>query len=838
MSRRSAAGLATRALLRAFARHRFRLIAAVFAGTMCVALTTSVFVIASSVNDAIESVSLSSVANAERVVQARSSSGMSLRLLPRMKREAPGAKLAPVLLANTRLAESGEDPILVAGAGPSLAPFLPAADRKAVESLPAGHSIVLGEGYAHSHGLEVGSRLPIQTPNGKVRWRVAALVPGAAANGGALAITSLPALARAFQREGVADLVLASGGGSADALQANLEKAVGQAASVIPPSQANDSYQRAFEPTQNLLDIFVAVAVLAAGAILFFCWRLALEDAREELVRLRLCGARVLDLALAAAAVMAGIFAISVLVGGPIGILIGAALSSFTHTLITLTQLAANPGVPVVEPLTQSIGISLLVFAITLGSSVLAIRQMSVIEAVVGRREVDRVGSERWRLTVGVAAGALVISLVTLLALPASDRQVSLLPLLVLLGALSLLAPTVVGALIRRRSGFASLAAGRELALSARRTASLLFVFGLAIAMAIALQGAASSLQDGISHGVERWTGPYLFVQPAQSGANLQDDKFGTRTGERLARLPGVKDVAYFTYSTVELHETRVPVWTWGPDHSGRYANFDSTEGPSGEALWHALEGPNVAISSNYARLYGTKLGEQISVPTVGGAPRQLRVVAVVDDLTTTTGMLLVGPRQYLALTGDRRSYEDILVPRPGASTTAIAARVENLLDGSYPGIAVYDQAQIRDRFNALTGQLVGAFIVFSRIMFVLALLVGGATLATGLSLRRRSLALTRLAGAPVSTVQAQLRREALALGLAAWLIAAPVGIGLVYALIAAIAAQSGLLPTVELPTVLIVASLPLALAMSILSLLAAAPRRRIPLTVVALAEE
>lgn len=838
MSRFGPAGLATRALLRSFARHRFRLVAALVAGTMCVALTTSVFVIAASVNDAIKGVSLSSVANAERIVQARSSSGMSLRLVPRMKREAPEAKLAPVLLANTRLAESGEEPILIAGATRSLASFLPAADRAAVESLPPGPSIVLGEGWAHDHGLEVGSQLAVQTPSGKVSWRVAALVPGATANGGALAISSLPAVARAFQREGVADLVLASGGGSPDTLQANLEKAVGQAASVVRPSQVSDSYQRAFEPTKNLLDIFVAVAVLAAGAILFFCWRLALEDAREELVRLRLCGARVLDLALAAAAVMAGIFALSVLVGGPIGILIGAALSSFSRTLITLTQLAASPTVPVVEPLVQSIGISLLVFAITLGSSVLAIRKMSVIEAVVGRREVDRVGSERWRLTVAVAAIALVISLVALLALPADKRSVALVPLLVLLGALSLLAPTVVGALIRRPSGFASLAAGRELALSARRTASLLFVFGLAIAMAIALQGAASSLQDGINGGVERWTGDYLFVQPAQSGANLQDDKFSSRTGERLARLPGVREVAYFTYSTVELHGTRIPVWTWGPDHSGRYANFDSTEGPSGEALWKALEGPNVAISSNYARLYGTKLGDRILVPTVGGEPRQLRVVAVVDDLTTTTGMLVVSPHQYTALTGDRRAYEDILVLRPGVSPTAVEARVEGLLEGPYPGIAVYDQAQIRHRFSALTGQLVSAFSVFSRIMFVLALLVGGATLATGLSLRKRSLALTRLAGAPVGTVKSQLRREAFGLGLASWLIAAPVGIGLVYALIAAIASQSGLLPTVELPVLLIVASLPLALAMSMLSLLAAAPRRRIPLTVAALADE
>lgn len=838
MSRFAGAGLAARALLRAFARHRFRAIAAVFAGVMCVALTTSVLVIASAVNDAIAGVSLSSVAKADWAVQARSSSGMSLRLLPDMRRDAPRADLAPVLLANTRLAEQGEDPLLLAGTNQALKSFLPSKDRTAVDKLSKGDDVVLNEGWAERHDLQVGSRLPIETPTGRTLWRVAALVGGQAANGGALALAPLPAVARAFQREGVADLVLASAPGSPTRLQAKLQKSVGDAALVANPDHTTASYQKAFEPTRNLLNIFVAVAVLAAGAILFFCWRLALEDAREQLARLRLCGARIRDLALAASLVMGGVFLISVLIGGPLGILIGASLSSFTRTLITLTQLAASPGVPVVEPLSRAIVISLVIFALALGSSLVTIRQMPVIEAVVGRREVGRLDSARWRLTLLVAAVALVVSLFCLLALSSSQQQLALVPLLVLLGALSLIAPTLIGAMIRRRPSFASLGAGRELALSARRTASLLYVFGLAIAMAIALQGAASSLQNGIARGVEAWTGDYLFVQPAGSGANLQDDKFSTATAGRLRDVAGVSQVAYFTYSTVEMHDTRIPIWTWGPNHSGRYADLDSTEGPSGEALWRRLRGPAVAVSSNYSRLYDTKVGDQVSVPAPDGSTRKLHVAAVVDDLTTTTGMLVVGPRQYIALTGDRRAYEDILSIAPGASANAVGARVKHLLAPDYPGIAVYDQTQIRDRFNSLTGQLVGAFIVFSRIMFVLALLIGGATLATGLSLRQRSLALTRLVGAPVTMIKSQLRREALALGIASWLIAAPVGIGVIYAMISAIAAQSGSLPRVELPVSLILISLPLALGMSLLSLLAAAPRRRIPVTVVALAEE
>lgn len=830
------AGLAARALLRAFVRHRFRAVAAIVAGIACVALTTSVLVIASSVEDAIKGVSVSSLARAEWIVQARSSSGMSLSLRSAMQAAAPSANLDAVLLANTRLAAPGETPLVVVGTNLDIIPFLPRRDLGAVESLAEPNTVVLNQAFARAHGLRVGSNLPIETPSGRTLLRVASLVADQAGNGGALAFAGLSTVQRAFEREGVTDAVLASGPEPAR-LRRELQRAVGEAGVVVAPSQVTASYQKAFMPTQNLLDIFVAVAVFAAGAILFFCWRLALEDAREQLARLRLCGAQIKQLALAAVVVMGGVFVISVLVGGPVGILLGVSLSGFARTLITLTQLAAAPATPIVQPLTRAIVLSLVIFGLSLGTSLLTIWRLPVIEAVVGRRAVDRVGSPHWRLTALVAGSALAASLVCLLALPAIDHEFALVPLIVVLGSLSLLAPAFIGSLIRRRPSFASLGAGRELALSAPRTASLLSVFAIAIAMAIALQGAAGSLERGISRGVEAWTGNYIFVQPAQSGANLQDDKFASAITARLQAVPGVSQVGSFTYSTVELHGTRIPLWTWGPTHMGRYANMRSVAGPSGEALWAALGGSTVAVSSNYARLYGTKVGDEIAVPALVGA-RKLRVVAIVDDLTTATGMLLVGPQQYLALTGDHRQYEEILRLAPGASLAAVKAGVKRLLAPQYPGVAVYDQRQIRGRFSALTGQLVQAFAIFGRIMFVLALLIGGATLATGLSLRQRSLALSRLVGAPVVVIRRQLRREAVALGVAAWLIAAPIGVGLVYALIATIATQSGLLPRAELPITLILLGFPLAIVMSLLSLAAAAPSRRIPVTVAALAEE
>jgi putative ABC transport system permease protein len=230
-------------------------------------------------------------------------------------------------------------------------------------------------------------------------------------------------------------------------------------------------------------------------------------------------------------------------------------------------------------------------------------------------------------------------------------------------------------------------------------------------------------------------------------------------------------------------------------------------------------------------------VGDRIAVPALDGI-RRLRVVAIVDNLSSPAGMLLTAPALYRSITGDTRHYQAIVELEPAASAAAVAARIRELLASRYLRLTVYDREEIRDRFDAIAGQLVQAFVVFGQIMFLLALLIAGATVATSLSLRQRSLALTRLVGAPVSVVWKQLLREAVALGLAAWLIAAPVGIGCVYALIAAISAQSGLLPAVQLPVAMIVLSLPLAIVLSVLALLLAGPRRRLPVMVAALAEE
>lgn len=838
--------LAARSLLRSLLMHRLRAAAAVFAGALCVALTAAVAVVSTAVEDAIEGAPITSAVEADWVVQARSSSGMELSVTRRLRAAAPDAELAPMLAVNTRLARGDHAPLLVVGTTRAAAAFLPAALRGAVRDLaqarqPADDglagSLILSRAWATARGLGRGDRIAIEAPGGVTRWRVVALATGPAANGGAVVLGTLSRIATAFDRPGALDLVLASAGPatSRERLRAKLARAAGPAAAVVAPADTAASNVRAFEPIRNLLRLFVAIVVLAAAATLFLSWRVALDDARAQLAGLRLSGARMAHLGGGATAVLALVLAASVALGAPAGILLGAALSGFTRDMVSLSQLSASPELPVVEPLLQALAVTTLAFVCALWASLMTIRRLTVIEAVVGRTTSTR------RAALGAALAGAAASLgasALALGFAGGTHPLLLAPLLMLLVCLALLGPLVLGAVVRRRPGFSALAAGRELTFSARRSASLLIVFGLAIALALALGGVAQSLRTGIDGGVRAWTLADLYVQSAPSGDNLLDDKLAPRVARDVASVEGVKRVGYYTYSTVELHRTRIWLWTWGPRaQAPGLARFNVVEGPSGAALWRALDGATAAVSSNFHRLYGTGVGDRIAVPGAREA-RRLRVVAVIDDLTSPSGLIVVGPRTYDGLTADRRRFQLIADARDGAAIADVQVAIRSMLRGAHPGLVVYDRHAIRERFGALTGGLVQAFVVFSRVMFVLALLIGGATLATSLSVRERSLALTRLAGASAAQVRRQLLIESLALGACAWIIAAPIGLGLTSALMAAVSAQTGLLPAVRPAWWLFALSLPIALAMSMASLLVAGPRRRMPATAAALAEE
>ncbi|MET0143541.1 MAG: ABC transporter permease [Ilumatobacteraceae bacterium] len=435
-------------------------------------------------------------------------------------------------------------------------------------------------------------------------------------------------------------------------------------------------------------------------------------------------------------------------------------------------------------------------------------------------------GSRAVRTWIAVALLCAGCSVVALTVLPDAARPVAILFVIGLVVAAAQLAPVVAGNVLCARPHFADLAAGRALRFARPRFAYVIAVLALAISLSIGLDGAAKSLKADVGRSVAAWTIGDLYVRPAPPGKSLHDEKFAVGTSERLRDVAGVESVGWFSYSTIELYGTRVPVWTWSADDVEDFVRFRVADGARGSRLWQQLDDGEIALSHNFARLHDVRVGDTVSLPTTTGAA-DLVVAAIVDDSASDAGVVITGATTYSALTGDRRPQEIELRLAPGADPAAVEEEVTALLSPEHEGLVVYDRAEIRAAFASLAGDLLDSFVIVGRLLFVVALLVGATATVTGMTTRKREFGLSRLSGADRTVVRGQLLRESLAVATSAWVIGFPMGLLLVPALLRGLASQTGVVPAVSWPWPAALACLPAAVLLALTALALATPQRR-----------
>ena len=837
MSRRSrhqSAGvwIVALALLRSLRRRRMRVAAAFAAGVCGLALTTAVFVISWSVLDAIRDVKISSLDHADWAAVARSSSGMDASVAQRIRRAVRGAHVAPVILANTRLVDGGTEPFLLVGATTELERLLAPREQRQMRRLPVlrGDALYLTQEAAKDRHIRVGDTVALQTPGGVRSWRVTGLIEGSFANRGQVAFATLPTVARAFERPRSIDMLFIGLPTAASDGHARLQRAVAGVATIVRPDHMTDGWAKSFRSLRSLLAVFALLALLTSAGVLYFAWRLTVEEERLNVARLCLVGASKRHLAVAATLIAIPALCICLLVGAPLGLALGASLSGFTDRLVTLAQLAAHPRTPIVKPVLATAAIGGLTLTLAWIGATMALLRVPLIESITARRAAPAPRSVRGAAIATLTAG---VASMVLLRIPATHARALAAAglLLTLLGA-SMVGPALAGAVLSRLPGWTALAAGREVTHGLRRSSSLVAVFALAVAMAIGLDGAAGSLRRQMDANVRAWTKADIFVDAAPPGENLQDDKFAPWREAAVKRTPGVVASGWFAYSLLDMGPHRVSLWSWGSGDGirglQRLVALDVTDGPSGARFWQALERGEIGVSTNFARLNDVGVGDTIVVPGRSRAWR-LPIAAVVNDLVSDGGVLFVSPRRYAQLSGDRRRYQFAAALAPGANVRAARAHLQHAFGAAYPDSVVWDQAEIRGHFASLTSGLLQAFGLVARVLFLLALLIGATAITAGVSARRRSLAIAQMVGASRRLVRRQVIVEHLTLGACAWIVGVPVGLALVPAIVNVVAVVAGLLPGIQLGWSSALVTLPLTLALVVMALLLATRRSSTP---------
>ncbi|MFK4071119.1 FtsX-like permease family protein [Streptomyces sp. NPDC029674] len=830
--------LVSRSLSRSWRRSPARMASAVAAGIGGVLLTTAMLLVSFSVLDAIKGASIGGIRENVVAVEARAPGGLTEGVATRAEQET-GVKASRVSVISTRASHPGQDsdPVIVFGIDQRLASLTDDGLARQIERSTLGaDEVFLTEKWADDHGLKKGDKVSVTSPQGVQKWRIAALLKGDVANQGAVVIAPQPTVATAFDRGSHSDVLLFDGKGKDRAgLEAAAEKAVAGAADIKKPSEVLSGYSKTFRTSLTILGMFAAIAVITAAVVLLLTWRLALDDARTTLARMRLIGVRTRHLMFGSAAVMVPLLLGTYVVGAGLGIWVGSMLSTFTKQITDLTQQAVTPGLPWQGPVIGSFIAVVVMFAVAWLSGVRRFTKISAIEAVTGRDRIALLPGGVRRPLIG-GLGALAVGVLLVVFGGPMVKSGSLLFLFVGAALLSVALPVVIGTVLRKgEPGPVRLAAARQLQLGWRRNAALAITFTVAIVASLSMAGVSSSIKDEVAGSVERWTQGELYVQAAEVGHNLQNEKFPVSMEKELHQVDGVSAVTSFTYASVTHEDRKVQVWNWGKGDSEKLTRLKTTEGDPD--FVRTLKDDEIAISSNFSRTQKLDVGDTMDMPLPSGH-REVRVKSVLDDSASDGGMIVAGSGLYRELTASQGVYEYYIGVEDGADVATVKKALEQKIGERYPEAVVLDQQGMRDAFAGITARLVSSFEAFAYVMFVLAVLVGGATLASGLVERQRALGLTRLAGATRRMINRQLVLESVAVAAGSWLVALPVGILAIPGMIDAQSGQSGLVPPLSVPLVLSVISLPLVILCMLLALAVGNPRRANPPLRVLLAQE
>jgi putative ABC transport system permease protein len=359
------ARLVARSLSRSWPKPPARMWAAVAAGIVGVLLTTAMLLISASVLDAIKGASISGIRSDTVAVEARTPGGLTAERARHIEEQA-GTAASRVLVINTSVgaAPDGElKPAIVYGVDQRLADFVDRELRDQIRKSPLSepNQVYVTRMWAKEHGVGTGDSIRVTASSGVHTLKVAAILDSEVANNGAVVIAPKETVASVFERGASTDvLLLAPGEKGTEAVRADAEQAADGAAGVMRPSELFSGYNKQFQTSLTILAMFAVIAVLTSAVVLFLAWRLALNDARPMLARMRLFGVRTRDLMLGSAVVMVPVLLLSYVVGALLGVLVGIQMSSFTRQITELTQQAVTPGTPWQMPVLGALAAALL----------------------------------------------------------------------------------------------------------------------------------------------------------------------------------------------------------------------------------------------------------------------------------------------------------------------------------------------------------------------------------------------------------------------------------------------------------------------------------------------
>lgn len=678
--------------------------------------------------------------------------------------------LRPVAPAGPVLTLLGVDPL----AEPPFSRYLAGADGPGPSTLMEKDAVLMTAHRARSLGLSAGDRLRAEV-GGRVRDL---LLAGTVQHGGAGVMDDL-----VFADIATADVLLGAGGRLDrvdlildDAAAARLESLLPAGTELVATaarSRASLEMTRAFQT--NLLALSL-LALLVGGFLIYSTLSFLVVRRRAQIGTLRTLGVTRGELFRAVLGEAVGVGLPGTLIGLALGSMLGIGLTRLVaRTIDDLYFRLEVTGVgldPVVLLKGGVLGLAVSVLA-TLAPAAEAASVSP--RAVMSRAALER--RTRARLP-WLVAGAASCGLVAWLLVEAGPRSLvaAFAGLFFVVAAGALLAPPAILALMKIAAGLArrldmtARLAVRGVAASLSRTGVATAALMVAVATVIGVDIMIASFRTSVQAWLEASLRADVYVRLEDEAAVAGVD--GQALALALGQRPGI---AYVTRSL----RTRLPgeneeIRLWAVDPGPRWG-LQVVEGDPEAARAAFMAGEAVLVSEPWSRRRGVGPGDAVSLPAPGGE-RRLPVAGVFRDYTSDRGIVAVHLNAYRRIWNDPRVEGLGLIAAEGVGPERVKAIAEEVTAG-LQGIRLAANAEIRE----------ASLSVFDRtftITRVLQLLVGivaflgilGALQSLQME-RNREFAVLRALGWTPGQVRRLILTQTGLLGLAAGLLAVPLGL-------------------------------------------------------------
>jgi putative ABC transport system permease protein len=666
-------------------------------------------------------------------------------------------------------------------------------------------SICLTKEFAARKGLKLDDTLRLETGHGYKTFTVRGLIEPkgpATAFGGNVALMDLYAAQFVFSRGRLIDRVdvMLEPQVPVDEGATRLTAALGPGYTAEPPASRGAEMEVLIENFGRTLTLGSWQAMFIAVFLIFNVFAVAAARRRREIGILRSLGVpreTILRLFLTEGALIG-------LAGAAIGVLAGLVLARATTRFIAgITEVAfglTNSGAEVViDPSVIAVGAALGLFS-AVGAAflpALSAARLQPVEALAkGGFQRVAAGSDRLRLRAGAAM--LAVTLVVLLTKATSSFAWAVFGMILINLTALLLAPSLIGPLVRllrpvmeRVFGAEGRIATDTLLQAPRRTSATVLALMVSLGFVLTLAGLTHAFRTSYTIWMNGVLNADFYVTASQrffSKAYRLPPEFATE----IAAIPGVRWTEEFRGIHLKYQGKRPFLATLPLEKTFRRMEMPLVEGTREDLVTKVPRGQAIAVSDNFARLYGKGVGDSVTLDSPGGA-LTIPIAAVVLDYSSDQGTIWLDRSVYLAKWKDAGADTIDILLEPGADRDVISKAIRSSLASKTDRLFIMTAAEMRANIH----QLLDQFFALSYIQLVIALFVAVLgitnTLVISVAERRRELGILKALGTERRQVALLIVLEALGISIAGSVVGYGLGTYLIrYASNAISAANTG----------------------------------------------